>query len=61
MKTETLFPQTGYGPEGPSAHLPGYDVIISAAGGIMSITGPADGAPCKIGVAMTGTASCYYM
>lgn len=43
---------TGYGQTGPCAERPGYDVVIEAQGGIMSITGPADGEPYKVGVAV---------
>jgi len=43
---------TGYGYTGPYRHRPGYDFIIQAQGGIMSITGPADGEPHKVGVAI---------
>ncbi len=43
---------SGYGQDGPSRNLPGYDFIIQAQGGIMSITGPADGEPHKVGVAI---------
>lgn len=43
---------TGYGYTGPDRHRPGYDFIIQAQGGIMSITGPADGEPYKVGVAI---------
>lgn len=43
---------TGYGYSGPYRNLPGYDFIIQAQGGVMSITGPADGEPCKVGVAI---------
>jgi formyl-CoA transferase len=43
---------TGYGYTGPYRHLPGYDFIIQAQGGVMSITGPADGEPYKVGVAI---------
>ena len=42
---------TGYGQTGPSAAQPGYDAAIQAEGGIMSITGPAEGEPFKVGVA----------
>ncbi|KAF7632436.1 hypothetical protein Mgra_00008131 [Meloidogyne graminicola] len=31
---------TGYGPDGPYANDPGYDVIASAVGGLLGITGP---------------------
>ena len=37
---------------GPYRELPGYDFMIQAQGGIMSITGPADGEPHKVGVAI---------
>ncbi len=43
---------TGYGYTGPYRHLPGYDFIIQAQGGLMSITGPEDGEPYKVGVAI---------
>lgn len=43
---------SGYGPTGPYAALPGYDFIIQGTGGLMSITGEADGPPVKVGVAI---------
>ncbi|MBA3851204.1 MAG: CoA transferase [Chloroflexi bacterium] len=46
---------TGYGPTGPDAGKPGFDFIIQAAAGLMSITGQADevgGEPTKVGVAV---------
>jgi formyl-CoA transferase len=43
---------TGYGYTGPYRELPGYDFIIQAQGGVMSITGPEDGEPYKVGVAI---------
>jgi formyl-CoA transferase len=43
---------TGYGQTGPYRDRPGYDFAIQAQGGIMSITGPADGDPHKVGVAI---------
>jgi crotonobetainyl-CoA:carnitine CoA-transferase CaiB-like acyl-CoA transferase len=42
---------TGFGP-GEGARLPGYDLLVQALGGLMSITGEADGAPQKVGVAV---------
>ena len=33
---------SGYGPDGPAADRPGYDFVIQAVGGLMSITGDAD-------------------
>ena len=44
---------TGYGQTGPDSALPGYDFIIQGRGGVMSITGEADGEPMKVGVAIT--------
>lgn len=44
---------TGFGHTGPYKDLAGYDFLIQGMGGIMSLTGPADGEPCKIGVAQT--------
>lgn len=47
---------TGFGQDGPDAHRAGYDYMIQAMGGLMSITGQADGAPgaepMKVGVAV---------
>ncbi|MGH2987831.1 MAG: CaiB/BaiF CoA transferase family protein, partial [Solirubrobacterales bacterium] len=42
---------TGFG-SGPGAALPGYDPLVQALSGLMSITGPADGEPSKVGVAL---------
>jgi crotonobetainyl-CoA:carnitine CoA-transferase CaiB-like acyl-CoA transferase len=42
---------TGFGQTGPYAHRPGYDFIVQGMGGMMSITGEADGPPQKSGVA----------
>jgi formyl-CoA transferase len=43
---------SGMGATGPDANAPGYDFIMQAAGGLMSITGPAEGPPSKVGVAV---------
>jgi len=43
---------TGYGQNGPDSDRPGYDFIVQAEGGLMSITGPVDGQPTKVGVAI---------
>jgi crotonobetainyl-CoA:carnitine CoA-transferase CaiB-like acyl-CoA transferase len=37
-----------YGPDGPYKSRLAYDVIISGLGGLMGITGPASGEPCKV-------------
>lgn len=42
---------TGFGQTGPCADRPGYDFIVQGMGGIMDLTGEADGAPQKPGVA----------
>jgi crotonobetainyl-CoA:carnitine CoA-transferase CaiB-like acyl-CoA transferase len=44
---------TGYGQHGPFASYPGYDYVIQGQSGLMSITGPADGPPYKVGVAIS--------
>jgi crotonobetainyl-CoA:carnitine CoA-transferase CaiB-like acyl-CoA transferase len=41
---------TGFGQTGPYAKRPGYDSLIQAMGGIMSLTGAPDGEPQKVGV-----------
>lgn len=43
---------TGFGLSGPYAHRGGYDIIATAIGGLMHITGPEDGEPCRTGVAL---------
>lgn len=43
---------TGFGREGPYKDLPGYDPVVQALGGLMSITGPPDGMPYKVGVGL---------
>jgi crotonobetainyl-CoA:carnitine CoA-transferase CaiB-like acyl-CoA transferase len=43
---------SGMGASGPDAALPGYDFILQAMGGLMSITGPTEGPPSKVGVAV---------
>ena len=42
---------TGFG-SGGGALLPGYDLLVQALGGLMSITGTPDGEPQKVGVAV---------
>jgi formyl-CoA transferase len=43
---------TGFGADGPISDWPGYDLIVQAWGGLMSITGTPDGEPVKVGVAI---------
>jgi crotonobetainyl-CoA:carnitine CoA-transferase CaiB-like acyl-CoA transferase len=44
---------SGYGQNGPRAHLPGYDVVIQGEAGLMDVTGEADGEATRVGVAIT--------
>jgi crotonobetainyl-CoA:carnitine CoA-transferase CaiB-like acyl-CoA transferase len=48
---------TGFGQTGPYATRPGYDFMVQGMGGLMSLTGKADGeqgaGPAKVGVALT--------
>ncbi|MCT8996847.1 CaiB/BaiF CoA transferase family protein [Chelativorans intermedius] len=44
---------TGFGQHGPYAARAGYDFIIQGMSGLMSITGPAEGEPQKVGVAVS--------
>ncbi|MDO8186204.1 CoA transferase [Conexibacter sp. JD483] len=43
---------TGFGATGAGAAMPGYDLLVQAVGGLMSVTGAADGDPQKAGVAL---------
>lgn len=44
---------SGYGQTGPERNRPGYDFIMQAESGLMSITGQIDGPPNRLGVAFT--------
>ena len=48
---------SGYGRSSPRAADPGYDAVIQAESGLMSITGAPDGEPMKVGVAVTDIVS----
>ena len=41
---------TGFGQTGPYAPRPGYDALIQAMGGVMSLTGEIEGEPQKVGI-----------
>ena len=43
---------SGYGPDGPWGGRPGYDAIAQGEGGLMSVTGPPDGAPHRAGASV---------
>ena len=51
---------TGYGSSGPDAALPGYDFILQAESGLMSICGEPDGMPTKYGVAIVDVVTGLY-
>ncbi len=51
---------TAYGQDGPYRNRPGYDMVLSAVGGLMWITGERDGNPCKVGVAITDVLTGIY-
>jgi crotonobetainyl-CoA:carnitine CoA-transferase CaiB-like acyl-CoA transferase len=43
---------SGFGRTGPRRERPGYDAVMQGEGGLMSITGPEDGPPYRLGVAI---------
>jgi crotonobetainyl-CoA:carnitine CoA-transferase CaiB-like acyl-CoA transferase len=51
---------TGFGQTGPSAPLPGYDLMAQGIGGIMGLTGNADGEPMRAGVPVSDIFSGVY-
>ncbi|RWS06847.1 succinate--hydroxymethylglutarate CoA-transferase-like protein [Dinothrombium tinctorium] len=51
---------SGFGSTGPYAKRPGFDVIAASVGGLLSITGPENGPPCKVGVAITDITTGLY-
>ncbi|HZY89236.1 MAG TPA: CoA transferase [Gemmataceae bacterium] len=51
---------SGFGRTGPLRDLPGYDFAVQALSGLMSITGPVEGPPCKVGVAVTDVLTGLY-
>jgi crotonobetainyl-CoA:carnitine CoA-transferase CaiB-like acyl-CoA transferase len=51
---------SGFGRTGPWRDLPGYDFAVQALSGLMSITGPPGGPPCKVGVAVTDVLTGLY-
>ena len=44
---------TGFGQDGPYAKRAGYDLMAQGMGGIMDLTGMADGEPTRIGIPMS--------
>ena len=51
---------SGYGRTGPRKDDPGYDFAIQALSGLMAITGPEDGEPSKVGVALADVLTGLY-
>jgi crotonobetainyl-CoA:carnitine CoA-transferase CaiB-like acyl-CoA transferase len=51
---------SGFGRSSPLRDAPGYDFAIQALSGLMSITGPVEGPPCKVGVAVTDVLTGLY-
>lgn len=51
---------TGYGLTGPGHDRPGYDAVAQAEGGLMSLTGPGDGEPYRLGVAIADITAGLY-
>ncbi len=51
---------SAFGRRGPMADRPGYDLMIQAMSGLMSITGDAKGMPMKVGVAITDVLTGVY-
>jgi crotonobetainyl-CoA:carnitine CoA-transferase CaiB-like acyl-CoA transferase len=51
---------TGFGHTGPLRAEPGYDLAIQAMSGLMSVTGPVEGPPSKVGVAVTDVLTGMY-
>jgi crotonobetainyl-CoA:carnitine CoA-transferase CaiB-like acyl-CoA transferase len=54
---------SGFGQSGPKREMAGYDMVLQAEAGLMSITGPADGPACRLGVAvadiLAGLLACH--
>ncbi|HEX7043903.1 MAG TPA: CoA transferase [Burkholderiales bacterium] len=51
---------SGFGQDGPYRDRPGYDLLVQAMGGVMSITGEPDGEPMKVGVAISDITAGLY-
>src|SRR5207253_7167257 len=51
---------SGFGRTGPLSDLPGYDFAIQALSGLMSITGPVEGPPFKVGIAVADVLTGLY-
>lgn len=50
---------SGFGLDGPLSNKPGYDILVQAMSGLMSITGERDRPPVKVGVAIADVLTAY--
>lgn len=61
IKPEIIYARiTGYGQDGPNAHLPGYGAICEAFGGVRHMTGDPDRPPARVALATTDYLSAVY-
>src|ERR1700681_729768 len=51
---------SGFGQTGPYANEPGYDAIAQALGGLMSVTGEADGNPVRVGNSVADLSAAWW-
>src|SRR6202040_4407186 len=51
---------TSYGTRGPDADRPAYDIVLQAESGLMSLTGPPQGEPVRVGVAIVDVLAALY-
>jgi crotonobetainyl-CoA:carnitine CoA-transferase CaiB-like acyl-CoA transferase len=51
---------SGFGQTGPERERPGYDLMAQGMGGLMSLTGPEEGDPCKVGVSQADLVAGLY-
>ena len=52
---------SGFGQAGPHAKRPAFDTLLQAAGGLISVTGPAGGPPVRVGVSVVDIASGLFL
>ena len=52
---------SGFGQRGKNAGRPAFDSLLQAAGGLISVTGPAGGAPVRVGVSIVDVTSGLYL
>ena len=51
---------SGFGDEGPRRREAGYDAVLQAEGGFMSVTGPGEGSPYRLGLAIADLATALF-